>query len=223
MGFWVDKIINEKPKPVLPPNQDVPKKFEGVAVVLARGQGIEKYNPEEWTHATKYGVNAIQMIHEIEHLVTIDDHLSLSLLNAEREFLTEDVKDRIRFTIKNGDKAKYWHHPDTEIARKMKCHVPLKLGSFKQVGVFNRDYVPSHKNTTFTAAALAARHGHKEIVLFGEHLYGHYYFDNGDRIKVMRSGYAMLKATLNYYGIDLYISHKESALYGILDIHPKLA
>ena len=179
------------------------------AVVLARGPGIEKYKPEQWQDATKYGVNAIEMLHKVKHLVVLDDPFLLI-----PSHYTAEEWQRIEF-LKQSE-PEYLHTSANGPMTKKAGYRRLRHKKFDLVGLFDKHYAPHWLMSAFTAVALAARHGHKEITVYGVTVLGHRRLE-AEKVFIAH-GWKLLNATFAHYGIKLYIGHEGSILNGIIPI-----
>jgi len=180
------------------------------AVVLARGPGIKEYHPEQWEDATKYGVNDIERLHKVKHLVALDDPF----------LLVPDGYEKSEWAIieflKQVDPENLHTNASGPMSEK-KGYRRMRHKKFDIVGLWDVNYAPHWRMSAFTAAALAARHGHKEIVVYGVNLYGHRTLEPD--MNYCRHGWARLHATMKEYGINLYIGHRGSALNKVLPLY----
>ena len=186
------------------------------AVVLARGPGLAAYKPEDWAFATKYGVNAIMQHHYVKHLIALDDPW---MLTREAHNYNDEEWDRVLFL--RDCEPEYFHirfkRDGTHPVLSKKGYTITRTRYFEAVGLFDPLFAPHWLMSAFTAAALAARHGHKRIVVYGVNVTGHKRLENEKNFIVW--GWKRLHATMKHFGIDLYIGHGDSVLNGVLPMH----
>lgn len=170
--------------------------------VLGVGPGIEdydEYRKDENPIAKTIGVNDIFKYVETDILLLMDT--------------TESFKDRINIIRNSKPLITYsslveWHFMPGFIKFSL-CNT---AGSIKDIDN-NKNILPFHVDTTFTAACLAYRMKAKKIVLYGAHFYGHHLMAYKTNIL---SAYQNLYNFLLSKEVELFVYYNSSLLAEVL-------
>lgn len=183
------------------------------AVVLTTGPGIQAYQPANHPQATTYGVNDIFTQHPVQHLVTLDNPWQWHTHTLHNELHAHRQKQTIALS-----NPKFWHFWKDTGNEGIKDHPGYTLTPLSQYSGKNLfgPVCPKWYCSAFVACALAARHGHTQIITYGIHWYGHPVQE--PMIPHQTQGFAMLAKEMAANGITLYTSSAQSALAKFLPV-----
>ena len=187
------------------------------AVVLARGPGIEHFDPKEWLGAETFGVNDVSRFHRVSRLVTVDDPWLIT--RESNPDMTDEAWQRIQYTktcnpfrwYMPGEKAK--SHP----IHKKWCYVPIELVAYQDWEYGNISILPQSIMSVFTATALALAYGYKQVVVFGVHVYGHPAHE--PRMAEILDAWSWLEDQARNNNQSIFIGHEGSALNEVLPLY----
>ena len=96
--------------------------------------------------------------------------------------------------------------------------LPLKMGPDRAGGKYIKGKLYYSNNTPFTACALAATQGYKNIVIYGADFNNHPHIKGAVLISTVLKDYRWLRDSLKPLGINLYIGHSKSKLSQVLPL-----